>query len=262
VATAPPDAPGPRSAGCAASPPPGGPATLLVNGNERAFLVHAPARATPGVALPVLFAFHGAGSSGEEYAAAFPLAASFRERALLVFPTALRVTPDGPTTWRRDSDDDVAFVDALLAWLSERHCVDTSRVFAAGFSSGGYFTNTLGCRRGDVLRAIVPVAGGERDFDGRCRGAPAVFLVIGAQDTEVPFGGPPGLTNLDRARHARDHFVQASGCNGAPLPVEPAPCVAYQGCRPGAEVTYCEHPGGHTWPALYAEAAARFLDDL
>src|SRR5690606_12526669 len=62
--------------------------------------------------------------------------------------------------WDTESQQDVVFFDAMLEALTEGLCVDESRVFAAGHSAGGYFTNVLGCQRSDVLRAIAPVAGG------------------------------------------------------------------------------------------------------
>jgi polyhydroxybutyrate depolymerase len=253
-------APTGRSPGCGrGSGWPTGETTLAVNGKTRALLVRLPPGYDGGRAQPILFAFHGAGSTGPAFEPEFALGAAWRGRGVVVYPTALTVTADGPTTWRRDSDDDLAFLDAMIDHLGDRLCLDRARVFVAGFSSGGYFANTAGCRRGDRIRAIVSAAGGDRDFDDRCRGNPAVQIVIGAQDSVVPYGGAPGVTNLDHAHRARDHFVAVNGCQPRTRPVDPAPCVEYQGCKASAPVVYCEHPGGHVWPPYLADAGLEFL---
>jgi polyhydroxybutyrate depolymerase len=249
-----------RSAGCGrTSGWREGAATLSVTGKTRDLLVRLPAGYDANVAYPLLFGFHGAGSTGAKYEPEFALAAAWRDKAIIVYPTALTVTADGPTTWRRDSDDDLLFLDAMIGQLGDSLCIDRGRIFVAGFSSGGYFANTVGCRRGDTVRAIVTAAGGDRDFANQCRGTLAVHITIGVQDTVVPYGGEPGVSNLQHAQRARDHFVAANGCSPQTRPVEPAPCVEYQGCKSDSPVIYCEHAGGHTWPAPLSDAGAAFL---
>lgn len=249
-----------RSAGCGrAAGLAEGAATITVTGKARDLLLRLPPGYDANVAYPLLFGFHGAGSTGAQFEAEFALGSAWRSKAVVVYPTALTVTPDGPTTWRRDSDDDLIFLDTMITQLSEGLCIDRGRIFVAGFSSGGYFANTVGCRRGDSVRAIVSAAGGDRDFNNQCRGNVAVHITIGQQDTVVPYGGEPGVSNLQHARRARDFFVAANGCGSQTLPVEPAPCLEYQGCKSDFPVIYCEHPGGHVWPAPLADAASAFL---
>ena len=56
------------------------------------------------------------------------------------------------------------------------------RLFATGQSSGGYFSQTLGCQRGHVFRAVAPSSGGWRDFEN-CMGNPGVWMSHGKTDT-------------------------------------------------------------------------------
>jgi len=143
--------------------------------------------------------------------------------------------------------------------LQSNLCVDHTRIFASGFSSGGFFSNTLGCRRGDVVRAIVPVAGGDRDFNEMCVGNVAVMVISSPLDSTDPTGGPPGISHHERGLRARDYFRQHNGCSDETLPLQPEGCVAYQGCQAGAEVHYCEHQQGHAWPSALHAPAADFL---
>lgn len=233
---------------------------MTVAGQERTYLVQLPANYDPTVRYPVLFGLHGAGGNGASFASYFPLRAFWQERAILVFPSALFYPLDGRTTWRYPTEDNLAFFDAMLAALSASACIDPARVFASGFSSGGFFSNTLGCRRGDVVRAIVPVAGGDRDFNDLCVGHPAVMVISSPLDSSDPTGGPAGISHHERGLQARDYFREHNGCSLATEPLEPAGCVRYQGCSAGAEVVYCEHGSGHAWPSELHAPAAQFLE--
>jgi poly(3-hydroxybutyrate) depolymerase len=233
--------------------------TTLVAGKERRYLVQLPADYDPTKSYPVLFGLHGAGGSGESFANYFPLAAFWRDQAILVFPSALFYELDGRTTWRFPTEENLAFFDAMVAELTANLCVDPERIFASGFSSGGFFSNTLGCRRGDVVRAIVPVAGGDRDFNDACVGHTAVMVISSPLDTSDPTGGPPGVSHHERGLRARDYFRQRNGCSEATEMLGDAGCVQYQGCLDGAEVVYCEHGSGHAWPSALHAPAAEFL---
>lgn len=233
--------------------------TTLVAGKQRRYLVQLPSNYDPSKSYPVLFGLHGAGGNGESFASYFPLSAFWRDQAILVFPSALFYEVDGRTTWRFPTEENLAFFDAMVTELTENLCVDRARIFASGFSSGGFFSNTLGCRRGDVVRAIVPVAGGDRDFNDACVGHAAVMVISSPLDTSDPTGGPPGISHHERGLRARDYFRVRNGCSEATVPLEPAGCVQYQGCISGSEVVYCEHGSGHAWPNALHEPAAEFL---
>lgn len=246
--------------GCGASAAPlSGPRTLTIAGKERSFLVQLPAGYDASQRYPVLFGLHGAGGSGPSYVNGFPLRALWQDRAILAFPSALFYELDGRTTWRYPTEENLAFFDAMVRALDESLCIDRARIFASGFSSGGFFSNTLGCRRGGVVRAIVPVAGGDRDFNDLCVGHVAVLVISSPLDSTDPTGGPPGISHHERGLQARDYFRERNGCQETTEPVGPDGCVQYQGCRAGAEVRYCEHDQGHAWPSQLHGPAADFL---
>jgi hypothetical protein len=82
-------------------------------------------------------------------------------------------------------------------------------------------------------------------------------------DTSDPTGGPPGISHHQRGLRARDYFRARNGCHAVDGveadPVGDAGCIQYRGCMPDAEVFYCEHQQGHSWPTPLHAAASEFL---
>jgi poly(3-hydroxybutyrate) depolymerase len=161
-----------------------------------------------------------------------------------VFPDG-PVKPDGRRSWVFRSADNVLFVDALIGWLKQNTCLDPSRLFATGLSSGGYMSLTLACQRGDVFRAVASASGGMVET-GNCRGDPTVWLRIGKADS---------AGTIDSVTMARDFWLGEKACQrDNPRPGDVPACVTYGGCREGAGVVFCADPGGHGWPAYFSKA--------
>ncbi|MDF3065978.1 MAG: hypothetical protein K0R38_1579 [Polyangiaceae bacterium] len=101
----------------------------------------------------MVFTFHGCGGPSNYV----PMEKAAGKDAVVV--RAAGITPDGCWTYS-GSGDDVKFFDAMLAELESKRCVDTSRIFSTGYSSGAWLINTLECARGEKLRATGTVSGG------------------------------------------------------------------------------------------------------
>jgi polyhydroxybutyrate depolymerase len=154
----------------------------------------------------------------------------------------------GITGW---TPQDIPFVKAMLALMRANYCIDDHRIFSVGFSMGGMMTDTIGCELGGIFRAIAPMSGSgpNTGFGGStCMGQVAAWVAHGDMDTGVP-------TSAGEA--SRDYWVKANHCSSTTTPVDPAPCVAYQGCDPGFPVTWCKFPGGH---ALWAPSSKAVWD--
>lgn len=246
-----------RSAGCAqASELQSGDHELAVGDLTRTFILDLPSDYEPSQAYPLVFGFHGRDFSGEEFRAADygNLLSAAADEAIVVHPDA---TPE-QWAWELESDLDVAFFDALLDTLTRGLCVDESRVFATGHSSGGYFTNVLGCRRGAVLRAIAPVAGGGPFGPAggvpQCEEPVSVWIGHSPDDETVPFIEGEG---------SLAYWLERDGCDvDSAAPVAPEPCVAYDGCGSGLAVRWCAYPGGHDWPTFGAQGIWDFFSSF
>ena len=246
------------SSGCGQPAPATPPSSVLVGETERTFIVDVPAGYDPNTPTPVLFGFHGAGTDGELYRSAFygNLLSTFGDEYIVVHPDAL-AGDDGRTMWSFQGGADVDFFDAMVELLTQNYCVDEDRLFASGHSSGGFFTNVLGCERGDVLRAIGPISGGGPIVFGgaTCAGQVAAWLAHGIDDTTV---------ELSNGEGSRDHWAEANGCDTTQTTIPSAdyPCVEYVGCDAGYAVRWCAYEGDHNPPDFGPQGLYDFFSSL
>jgi polyhydroxybutyrate depolymerase len=227
---------------------------LVVDGQDRTFVLHLPNEYDPNRAYPLVFAWHARGTTGQIAASYYYVEHAAADSAIFVYPNGLDIRGGG-TGWELSADGyDMTFFDVLYDELTSKLCVDTQRVFSVGHSFGGYMSNAVGCYRGDVLRAIAPVAGGPPLTSG-CVDAVAVWIAHGVADPTVP---------IAEGEATRDHWVAQNGCSAQSEPTDPAPCVAYLGCDPDHPVHWCEHEEagvleGHDWPTFAGESIWAFF---
>jgi len=215
--------------------------TLMVNGKSRQWWIWLPTNYNPARAYPVVFTFHGCGGASNF----LPMQKVTGEEAIVVRGTG--IDPMGCWTYSATGED-VSFFDAMLAGVEAKSCVDSSRVFLTGYSSGSWFTNTLECVRGDKLRATGTVSGGVAVRGTTCKGKYARIFVHDANDTTNYF-----IRNGDTTRDGnyveRARLIALNHCatdTPPPVPEDPAPCARYQNCDPGYPVIMCQTMGkGH-----------------
>jgi polyhydroxybutyrate depolymerase len=240
--------------GCGLTPPSAGPKQITVNGATRSYELWLPAGYDRNRAYPLVLAFHGAGGNGRTAQAYFGVQQAAGSNAIVVYPDGL--SRNGSTSWGlygADATTDFAFFDALVASLRASLCIDGARIFATGHSYGGYFSNTLGCARGNALRAIAPVAGGGPyvSCDG---GQVAVWLEASTDDPVVAYSN--GVTS-------RDRWLSANHCGSTTHTVGPSTCVEYDGCDAGHPVRWCSETSlGHGWPSYAGQAIWSFFSGL
>ena len=217
--------------------------TIMSNGVERVYYLKLPEEYNSRTPYPLIFAFHGASGDYTSFTEGYyDFLSVVGEESISVYPNGLP-NEAGLTQW--DHEKDLIFFDDLYQELEINLCFDTRKVFAVGHSAGAGFTHTLGCKRGDVLRAIAPVAGSLLDYDN-CIGQVAVMQIHGSNDRVVPLG---------LIRPARDYWITVNSCKKEETyeGVDPT-CDAYGGCDADFPVQYCEHDGEHEWPDFASDA--------
>jgi len=228
--------------------------------------VNAAAAQSPSVAdprKPLVIALHGTGGTHERWTneqLGYDLIAHVGDEAIMVFPNAL---PDanGSQQWSFAFDFDF-FVD-LLAELDTRGLqYNPNKIFVTGHSSGAGMAHEIGCRLGDVVRAVAPSAG--TLISTECIGSVAVLMSQGRNDQ---------LVKYDIATGGRRFWVLYNGYDlDASTPGEVPPCVDYSllgAANTPYPVYWCEHTegslndfSGHRWASFAGEAVWTFFKSL
>ncbi len=229
--------------------------TVISREKTREYFVSVSPDYDPGREHPVVLVFHGATDTRPEAMRDWFPVEKYAPPSIFVYPQALvRTRPDGTggsvTRWDVDGEEDLAFVDALLEELGKAYCLRSGDAYATGFSSGGNFSQQLGCKRRAAVRAIAPVAG-PGPFTKTCDAPLAVWMTHDTDDTSLPISG---------ARTSRDFWIKANQCSGELLPVPQAECKRALGCPDDAPVVYCESSGvGHAVPGYAPRRIAEFF---
>jgi poly(3-hydroxybutyrate) depolymerase len=129
----------------------------------------------------------------------------------------------------------------MLAEIQADLCIDTTRIFATGFSYGAGMSYALACARADVFRGVVLYAGAQ--LSG-CDGGntPIAYMhVHGVSDS---------VLSISQGRQLRDHYVTVNGCTSQNPPEPEAGsgthiCTSYEGCSEGHPLRWCAHGGDH-----------------
>ena len=238
------------SAGCGKNPTlASGSRTISSSGQNRSFMLRIPANYDNNHPYPLVFAFHwngatmndidGGGSSGYAWSYyGLREQADNSANAKMIFVAA----QGNGNGWANSNGQDLTLVDDMLKQLEGDLCVDTSRIFAMGFSYGGGMSYAIACARATVFRAVAVYSGAQ--LSGCSGGSdPIAYLGIhGVGDTTC---------NISGGRSLRDKFVKNNTCT-AQNPPEPSSgsgkhtCTSYAGCSSGHPVRWCAFDGGHT----------------
>lgn len=140
--------------------------TILYDGLIREYLLYVPEIYDGSFEVPLMLNFHGNGSSASshmEYADMRNLADS--NNFILVYPQGAIL--NGSSHWNnalesstnKSSTKDFEFTNALINKLTINYNIDSSRIYACGFSNGADFTFALACYNSDKIAAIGAVSG-------------------------------------------------------------------------------------------------------
>jgi poly(3-hydroxybutyrate) depolymerase len=200
----------------------------------RNYYVWLPTGYDPMRKYATVFLGHGCGGNGSQV---LPIQNASMGDAILV---GLSAVGQCFMTGAADSPD-IAFFDAALAAVESSFCVDKAKVFIAGFSSGSWLANLIGCARAGIVRGQGNASGGLPPLP-TCSGPIAAILAHDMGDTANSIMG--GMA-------ARDRILKINGCSltdTVPYDIgKPSMCVSYKGCPAAYPVVWCPTTGqGHS----------------
>jgi poly(3-hydroxybutyrate) depolymerase len=223
--------------------------TLTSDGVQRSYWVEMPAGYDPNKPYPVIIGLHWRGGSADDvrgWSGFFGLKNEYGNSAIFLAPQGL------DAGWANTNDRDIRFMRSMITQVQQGACTDTQRVFATGFSYGGMMSNAIGCEMGDVVRAVVPMAGSLWSGCGASTYRVAAMFIHAQDDNTVPYTA---------GEEARDTFLARNSCSATTVPIGSNGCVEYQGCTAGKPVVWCgTATGGHWYPAFSAKESKTFFD--
>lgn len=229
-------------------------ATFDADGIERTYRLAVPADYDPDVPVPLVLNLHGSGSNALQATAYGDVARQGTERGMIV------VAPDAiDGRWELlPVGTDGEFLDALLADVASRYCVDEDRVHAVGMSLGAWRAAAQACgfpgRIASIALVTVEVPAEE------CEPMPVVAF-HGTDDPVVAYGEGGGTIDPADAVNAglpgtlenMDGWATFGGCGAEAEVSEIGDDVTHHvwpDCDEGVGVElYTIIGGGHTWPA-------------
>lgn len=144
----------------------------------------------------LILMLHGYGNNASSFREMVHLEEQAKKRGYAVVYVTGASNPSDATSsqgWNsgigNSSNDDVAFLCSLVAYLEESYGFDTKETYAVGFSNGAFMTYRLAVEASDTFEAIVSVAGKmpKAIWDERSENnLISVFQITGEKDDVVP----------------------------------------------------------------------------
>lgn len=212
---------------------------VTIAGKQRQYILDVPANYDPNNEYMLVFVWHPLGGSANGTANGYDgLKSLANNTAIFVAADGLdggNAQVGGKGWWNVDNNDMELFTE-IFDEVTNNLCVDQGRVFSTGFSFGGMMSYSVGFEF-DVFRAVAPTSGNLNTVPHEDNNtAPlAIMAFHGNNDTFVATSG---------GRSALDQYVSRNNCQTQTQPVDPSPCVAYQGCD--VPTIWCEYPGEHS----------------
>ena len=231
---------------------------LFDQGQLRSFYLHTPKSYKPDRPMPLVLVFHGSHGSGNSIANVTRFNDLAEQKGFIV------VYPNGiDHQWSNGGGifslgvNDISFVATLIDHLKQMRNIDSRRIYATGFSSGGFLSQSLACNLSNRIAAVASVAASlPANLASSCKPKTpvSVLMINGTGDRAVPYtGGKIGGAGREVVSVPKtvELWRQNNSC-ASKAKLKPLPDTEisrYSHCRGGAEVMLVSvKHGGHRWP--------------
>ncbi len=173
--------------------------------------------------------------------------------------------PGVPAMPSTDGQEELAYFEALMADLAQRHGIDTGRLLMTGFSAGGMMTWQLACDRPEMFAGFAPIAGTFwAPVPQTCDG-PSVHLfhTHGTSDRIVPLTGRPIASTHQGSVPDALAMLRTLGKYEEAGAFDEDGLSCERHINPDGKVLeFCAHPGGHSMKVGYIERVWKRLEAL
>lgn len=243
--------------------------SIEVEGETREYLIYVPNTYDTIQSFPLMLNFHGWTMSARNQMEVSDMRAlSETDEFILVYPQGTRLW--GSTHWNVGSwtlgsnAKDVEFIAALINQIADNYNIDNERVYACGYSNGGFFCHELACQLSQKIAAIGTVAANisEETINNCNPSHPIPIITIsGTRDDEVEYDGSMPERTLSQ-EETLEYWRTFNKVDTVPIItnmpdlnlLDGSTAVRYQYVN-GDNDSEVEHykvvDGGHDWPGTF-----------
>ena len=243
--------------------------SIEVEGETREYLIYVPNTYDTIQSFPLMLNFHGWTMSARNQMEVSDMRAlSETDEFILVYPQGTRLW--GSTHWNVGSwtlgsnAKDVEFIAALINQIADNYNIDDERVYACGYSNGGFFSHELACQLSQKIAAIGTVAANisEETINNCNPSHPIPIITIsGTRDDEVEYDGSMPERTLSQ-EETLEYWRTFNKVDTVPIitnmpdlnSLDGSTAVRYQYVN-GDNDSEVEHykvvDGGHDWPGTF-----------
>jgi poly(3-hydroxybutyrate) depolymerase len=176
---------------------------ITVNGANQTYVLYVGRGYTGTTSAAVLIAFHGYGDSASNYIQTSRwMTLADQHGFILGVPHKPASGGKSSGSWDAysTSSSDLSFADAVSKDIQDNHNTNPKRLYAVGFSQGGYFTYLYGMTRASTLAAFGVQAASSPGLPLTASRKIAAIFVIGSLDSAYN-RAQQDSQNLQKAGH-------------------------------------------------------------
>jgi polyhydroxybutyrate depolymerase len=183
---------------------------------------------------------------------------------IVVYPNGTGFLPSWNSTIGSSGVNDFGFIDALVDSMQVQYNINANRIYACGFSNGGYMSHSLACTS-NKFAAIASVSGTMTDSTfvlcNPLKKIP-VLQIHGTADVVVNYNGAAGLNkSVDETValwNTKNNCPTTPTTNSMPDLIADATTVdsiEYSPCASNTAVQLLKvNNGGHQWPGALSNS--------
>lgn len=230
----------------------------------REYILYIPENYDANVAAPLVINMHGFGDCAAYYSENVGDYYGFddiadQENIIVAYPQGAYRPDKEDHYWEPGDpgidniyDNDIYFIEELIAHVSSNYTLDTDMIFACGYSNGGMMTYSLGCHRSSVFAGIGLMSGAMLDDDCILENPVPVIKFHGVADFVLPYDGDMYYASVEETielwleyNNMSQSIAVSSDLNGGDVSRD-----EYTGNSCVTLYTIHEewgNPGGHVW---------------
>ena len=226
------------------------------DGLNREFTVYIPQSYEEGTQVPLLFNFHGYGSSAYAQIGY----GDFRDLSeqhnfIIVIPQGSLL--QGTSHWNvkgwtsASTTDDIDFTSEMIDRISAEYSIDLTRVYATGMSNGGFMSYHLACNLSSRIAAIASVTGSMTPGtynDCNPLHPTSIMQIHGINDSVVPYQGNAGMKPIPEVIEYWKNYNQCTSLAIGDF-TSGSTSESHQNCLNDVSVElWVLNNFGHSWP--------------